>query len=164
MTIHFNADEVLEMAEQIERNGAKFYRQAAQGLPDVGAQQKLLRLAAMEEKHERTFHSLREDLSGREGVVGGFDPTGEAVRYLQAMVNGQVFDLRRDPSERLKGKESVEDVLRMAIGLERDSIVFYQGIRDLVAPGLNREKVEANLKEEMGHLTLLSGELTSLRQ
>ncbi len=164
MAIHFNADEILGIAEQIERNGAKFYRQAAQGFSDVGVQEKLHRLAAMEEKHERTFHSLREDLSGGEGVVGGFDPTGEAAMYLQAIADGQVFDLRRDPSERLKGKESVEDVLQMAIGLERDSIVLYQGIRDLVAPGLNREKVEAIIKEEMGHLTLLSGELTSLRR
>jgi len=164
MTIRFNADEVLEMAEQIEHNGAKFYRQAAQGLPDEGVQQRLLRLAVMEEEHARTFHTLRDDLSGREEVVGGFDPTGEAVRYLQAIVDGQVFDLRQNPTEWLRGEESVEDILRMAIGLERDSILFYQGIREMVTPGMGRDKVEVILKEEMGHLTLLSRELTSLRQ
>ena len=30
MSIVFNADEILEMAEQIERNGAKFYRRASE--------------------------------------------------------------------------------------------------------------------------------------
>ncbi len=164
MTIRFNADEILEMAERIERNGAKFYRKAAQGVSDVGVEQKLLGLAAMEDEHERTFHSLREDLSGKEGVVGGFDPSGEGVRYLQAIADGQVFDLRQDPTEWLTGEESVEDILRMAIGLEKDSIVFYQGIREMVTPGLSKDKVENIIKEEMGHLTLLSGELVALKE
>ena len=35
MVIPFSADEVFEMAEQIERNGAKFYRAAAKKLPVV---------------------------------------------------------------------------------------------------------------------------------
>lgn len=31
MSFNFNADEIFEMAEEIERNGAKFYRKAAEG-------------------------------------------------------------------------------------------------------------------------------------
>ena len=31
----FNADEVFEMAEQIEKNGAKFYRNAAGKFPEL---------------------------------------------------------------------------------------------------------------------------------
>ena len=34
MGITFNANEVFEMAEEIERNGAKFYRQAAEKASD----------------------------------------------------------------------------------------------------------------------------------
>ena len=35
MSYEFNADEVFEIAEQIERNGAKFYRTAAKNVSDV---------------------------------------------------------------------------------------------------------------------------------
>ena len=31
MSVDFNADEIFEMAEQIERNGVKFYNKAAKG-------------------------------------------------------------------------------------------------------------------------------------
>jgi rubrerythrin len=59
MSYDFNADEVFEMAEQLERNGAKFYHDAAEG--DVGQSNKqmLLDLAAMEEAHEKTFKCFR---------------------------------------------------------------------------------------------------------
>jgi len=35
MPIPFNADEVFEMAEQIERNGARFYRAAAEEIAHI---------------------------------------------------------------------------------------------------------------------------------
>ena len=45
MSITFNADEVFEMAEQIERNGAKFYREAATKTSDRQTKDMFLRLA-----------------------------------------------------------------------------------------------------------------------
>ena len=64
MGMPFNADEVFEMAEQIERNGARFYRTAAEKFPEVNPL--LLELAAMEDKHEKTFAAMRSELSGTE--------------------------------------------------------------------------------------------------
>ena len=55
MSIFFNPDEILEMAEQIERNGARFYRQAAQGAQDAGVRELLQKLATMEDGHEKLF-------------------------------------------------------------------------------------------------------------
>ena len=34
MSYNFNADEIFEIAEQIERNGANFYRTAAENITD----------------------------------------------------------------------------------------------------------------------------------
>jgi len=164
MSIRFNADEIFEMAERIERNGARFYRQAAEGFKDADSRQKLFNLAAMEDEHEKIFHSMRADISGQEGVISGFDPNGEAALYLQAIADGKVFDVRKDPTERLTGKETVEDIYRMAIGLEKDSIVFYQGIKEMVPERLGKDRIEAIIKEEMGHITLLSKELVALKQ
>lgn len=162
MTIPFSADEVLQMAEQIERNGSRFYRRAAQGFADSRARQQLLDLAAMEDEHQKVFASMRADLSPQEREPSVPDPYGEAVLYLRGMADGSVFDVRADPSERLTGKETMEDILRTAIGLEKDSIVFYLGLKEIVPERLGRQRIEDIIKEEMGHITVLSQEMASL--
>ena len=63
MTYDFTADDVFEMAEQLERNGAQFYRNAAENAGDSEAKAFLIRLAEMEDAHEKTFALLRSNLS-----------------------------------------------------------------------------------------------------
>jgi rubrerythrin len=162
MSIHFNADEIFEMAEQIERNGAKFYRKVAGKTEEAGVRQMLMDLAAMEDQHEKTFASMRAELSAEDRTPVTFDPEGEAALYLQAMADGYVFDIRADPSETLTGEETTPEVLRIAIGLEKDSIVFYLGIREMVRATLGKDKIDRIIKEEMGHVRDLSHKLASL--
>ncbi|GAG50325.1 unnamed protein product, partial [marine sediment metagenome] len=151
-TIPFSADEIFQMAEQIERNGARFYRRAAQGVTDSRARQLLLDLAAMEDEHEKVFAAMRADLSPREREPTLVDPYGEAVLYLRGMADGHVFDVKVDPVKWLSGKQALEDILRTAIGLEKDSIVFYLGLKDIVPERLGKHRVDAIIKEEMGHI------------
>jgi rubrerythrin len=160
MAIPFNANEVLEMAEEIERNGAKFYRNAAENFPEV--RDVLLDLAAMEDEHLKTFTNMRAELSGTELEEQVFDPDGQAEMYLRVMADGHVFDLRSDPSEQLAGKNTPEEVLKMAIGIERDSIAFYVGLKDAVARRAGKDKVEHIIREEMGHIVTLNRKLQDL--
>ena len=83
MSFDFNADDILEMAEQIEQNGAKFYRKSADGVNDPSSRQLLLNLAAMEDEHEKTFAAMRADLSAAEKETHTFDPENEAALYLK---------------------------------------------------------------------------------
>jgi rubrerythrin len=164
MSILFNADEIFEMAEQIERNGAKFYRKVAEQTADSGSRELLIRLAAMEDEHEKTFAAMRKDLARQEKENVTFDPEGQAALYLRAFADGQVFDIKVDPSERLTGKETMKDILQTAIGLEKDSIVFYLGIKEIVPEELGKGRIDAIIREEMGHVTELSRELASLKK
>ncbi len=161
MSIPFSADEILGIAEQIERNGARFYRKAAETISDSRAGKRLLGLAEMEDAHERVFADMRADLSGKELEPTAGDPWGDAALYLQGIADGNVFDVKQDLSEWLTGKQSKEDILKAAIGIEKDSIVFYTGIKEMVPQELGKDRIEAILKEEMGHLALLSSELSS---
>ena len=157
--ITFNADEIYEMAEQIERNGAKFYRKAAE--PAAGDARELLgRLAAMEDDHEKTFAAMRADLAGAQKQSLTADPDDEGALYLQALVDGKVFG--SDPSEALTGEESMEDILRTAIGLEESSIVFYQVMKQIVPPAAGRDRLDAIIKQEIGHIVDLTGQLDAL--
>ena len=162
MSFEFNADEILEMAEQIERNGARFYRRAAEVVEGQKVAKLLLDLAAWEEGHEKTFASLRAALTDAELQQTTFDPEDETSMYLRAMADGHVFDTKVDPAERLTGEESVEDILKMAIGQEKDSIVFYTGLREMISQTAGRERIDEIIKEEMGHIGFLHREMAAL--
>lgn len=162
MTIPPTADEIFEMAEQTERNGARFYRRAAQGFSDSRAGRLLLDLAAMEDQHEKVFADMRAELLQSEREPRAPDPYGEAILYVRGMADGYVFDVRKDPSERLTGKETIEDILKTAIGLEKDSIAFYLGIKEIVPERLSKQRIDDIIKEEMGHIGILSKEMAAL--
>ncbi len=79
------------------------------------------------------------------------------------MADGYVFDVTTDPTELFTGKETMEHILQKAIGMEKDSIVFYLGMKELVPERLGRDRIDAIIKEEMNHITSLSKQLAPLR-
>jgi rubrerythrin len=50
----------------------------------------------------------------------------------------------------------------MAIGVERDSIAFYVGLKEAVSRKAGKDKVEDIIKEEMGHIVALNEILQDL--
>ena len=131
MGMPFSADEVFEMAEEIERNGAKFYRAAAEKLPEV--EKIFLKLAEMEDEHLKTFMAMRKELSGTELEQPVYDPDDEAQMYLQVMADGRVFNVKTDPAKKLAGIQTPQAALNMAISAEKDSIAFYAGLKETVS-------------------------------
>lgn len=161
MSLFFSADEIFEMAEQIERNGAMFYRAAADKFSSM--RQLLLDLAAMEDEHEKTFAAMRTQLTGEEQQSDVFDPDGQAQMYLRSFSDGHVFDIKADPVEQLGALETPEDLLKKAIELEKDSIVFYIGLKELVPPKAGKSRVQTIIEEEMRHVAVLHGKLVDLK-
>ncbi len=158
MSYDFSADNIFEMAEQMERNGAKFYRKSAENAADPSVKKLLLQIAAMEDAHEKTFAALRADLTNEEKKATVFDPEGESVVYLRAMADTKVF------FEKEIDVSSIQEVFKAAILAEKDSIVFYLGMKDLVPDKLGRNKLDIIIKEEMGHIRILSNELIALNK
>ncbi len=158
MAYVFNMNEILEMAEQIERNGAAFYRNAAKGISDSQKSEYLLELAQMEDQHEKTFASLRAQLSEKEKIPTIFDPEDETVLYLRALADTRVF------FEKKIDTSSMEEILKEALTAEKDSIVFYLGMKDLVPEKFGKEKIDSIIKEEMAHIKLLGKKLVELKK
>ena len=158
-----NADEILKIAEQIERNGIAFYEKAAERF-QAEEQRTLLGLANMERTHERTFAAMRRELADADAGFEAFDPEGEAERYLAALADGQIFDLKADPVALLGQRESVRGILELAIRLEKDSVVFYVAIKAAVPESLGKNRIEKIINEEMDHVALLYGILASLEK
>ncbi len=161
MSISFNAKDIFEIAKRIERNGAAFYRKAAECATDPDVKQMLLNLAAMEDNHFDSFDEIEKALSPDESRPTAFDPDDMSIRYLEAIADGKVFDLKVKPADMLKGDEPLESIINTAIGLEKDSIVFYLGIRKLVPKAMGIDKIDDIIREEMSHVAILSGWLKS---
>jgi len=157
MSYNFNADDVFEMAEQIEKNGAMFYRNASAGVADPDAKRFLLDLAAMEDDHANTFAGMRKRLGESETAPTVFDPSNEAAAYLKALADTRVF------FEKEVDTGSLEAILKAAILAEKDSIVFYLGMKDLVPENLGQSHLDNIIKEEMSHIKLLSHRLVANR-
>lgn len=164
MALQFNADEILQIAEQIERNGSRYYRKAATGTADAQVKQVLGGLAVMEDRHERIFADLRKQLSDKEREDTVYDPQGETEAYLRALADGCVFDVDADPAEQLSGRETPEEIFTKAIQLEKDSIVFYLGIKDMVSENLGKKRIDDIIQEEMSHISTLSEQLRRVRR
>jgi rubrerythrin len=157
MSYEFNAEEIFMMAEQIESNGAKFYREAAENVSGSEAKELLLGLAGMEDEHEKTFQIMRSQLTQKEKEATVFDPAGEAAQYLKALADTRVF------FEKAIDLSSMKEILKAAIVAEKDSIAFYLGMKDAVPEKFGKQKIEAIIKEEMYHIRLLSKELVAFK-
>ena len=153
MGFAFNADEVFEMAERLEQNGAKFYREAAANVADPKSKTILIQLAQMEEEHEKTYKALRARLKEDDKTATVFDPENEGVQYLRALADTRVFFQAKIDLK------SMQEISKAAIQAEKDSIVFYLGMKEVVPKGFGEKRIDDIIREEMAHITLLSKQL-----
>ena len=158
MNYDFNADNIFEIAQQMEQNGAAFYRDAAGSVDDSDVKDFLLEFAAMEVEHEKTFINLRKELTAAEKASTIFDPNDESALYLKALADTRVFFKKEIDTS------SVEEIFKSAITAEKDSIIFYLGMKDLVPESLGKDRMDAIIKEEMGHIKILSQKLAALKR
>ncbi len=158
--ITFTAGEVFEMAEQIERDGARFYKDAAEFATE-GRKALLLRLAKMEEDHEYVFSELHEALAEHEKKSISSDAKDQGVLYLRAMVDGKIF--QNDVSRETLAGMNLENILKVAINLEKDSIIFYQCIRErAIATPETAQRIGVIIQQEIGHILELTKQLETL--
>jgi rubrerythrin len=52
--------------------------------------------------------------------------------------------------------------LLVAIGMEKDSITFYVGLRESVLPKAGKDKIDDIIKQEYSHIQTLSAKLHQL--
>jgi rubrerythrin len=156
MALNFTADEVFEMAEHLERNGAEFYNDAAESVEKGKLQDLFYTLSEWEIKHEKIFSGLRKDLSSKEQSLITFDPDSESTRYLKSLVEGMVS------FEHTLKADSPEEILTAAIESEKDAVSFYIAMRNAVPEALGKSKIDQIIKEEAAHAKVLGEQLGKL--
>jgi rubrerythrin len=160
MKLYFNADEVFEMAEDIERQGASFYTKAAGLFSDADIKNLLEGLSKMEISHEKAFKKMRSDILN--DAFKGYDPDEMAIAYIHAFTEGKVFAKGADMCDALNAKSTLSEILKMAIEAEKNSILFYTGIKKALPETMAKDAIEDIIAEEMKHIVMLTGKLTSI--
>lgn len=161
MVITYTADEIFEMAEESERNAAEFYREAAERSSNEETRKLLLDMSATEIEHLETFQNMREKLVAEEGM-SIFDPLGRSTMFLQAMADARTWEGRVNPTRELSGNETAKEIVEIALEAEKEMVVFYVGLKDLVYFKAGKDKVEEIIIEELEHISALLKKLKSL--
>lgn len=159
MGISFNADEVFQMAMDIERNGEAYYRKAYEIVGDPKVKQVMMRLAEEEKKHYGVFRDLRDSLPSDSTRPTVSDPDGVEGLYLDALVRSRLFN---DAEEARRVASSVKgelEALKAALRFEKDTILFFQSMKDLTREDLGRDNIDLLIEEEYRHVIEISAEI-----
>lgn len=152
MSIAFSGSELINIAIGIERRGITFYDIMAKSTDNEMARAVFEGLVSMEREHLKLFQEML-DKTGEEMPPEA--STHEYNDYLQALVDDAVFTDDMITSEMATQADSDIEALEMAIGGEKDSILFYYEMRDIM-PRQTLPMINAVIAEEKSHLQQLS--------
>jgi rubrerythrin len=162
MPERFNADEVFNMAVKIETNGAEFYRKAAALQEDEKNRNFLNGLAKMEDRHKKVFEEMRHAFTEKGMGEETFDPDGEGSAYLHALAAAHGGEGSPKVADSLTGSETMKQILDIAIDLEKKSILYYVGLRELVPQSLGKDTIDKIITEEHKHVAQISQVLSRM--
>lgn len=147
--IVFSVREVIEQAVQTEKLGYEFYTALADRFKDNEETRKFfITLASKELRHEKMFEDLMN-------FVKDESPENweEVSHYLRAVVESAFFLGEEKATAFLKKTNSVNDAVNFAIGFEKETLLYYIGVRDGIR---EKEVVDEIINEERTHITWLN--------
>ncbi len=163
MTIEFSADEVYEMGMDIEKNGEAYYRKAAELAKDEAIKAIFVDLMEQEMEHYKTFKELRESLSGKSTAPTVADPEDQSYLYLNALVKSRLFSNEHE-AEALATKVKDEmEALRAAMSFEKDTILFFLSMKDMVSDEKGKSEIDRLINEEHKHVVRISKAIDELK-
>jgi len=162
MARKLSADQVLEVAEQMERSAVKFYRRAAGVCDDPKVCRLFVDLARWERQHVRVFSEMRSRLSGpSKSSPGG--QNRELGRFVLEQMDQSppkpalppIFGDCEYPSNDLVGGWTKVMVLKTAIQKEKDTISYFTSLKNLIPGRHNIRVIKAVICEEERHMKIL---------
>ncbi|MFA4991217.1 MAG: ferritin family protein [Candidatus Omnitrophota bacterium] len=148
----FSAAEVVEMGIEIEKNGRDFYNGVIGTIKSQNAKDTFKYLAGEEAKHILTFEGILKD-------VKKYEPSeaypGEYFAYLKALSEEHVFTKKDQGSGLARKVKDEKEAIELGIGLEKDSILFYEGMKKVVLED-DHGLIDRLIEQEHDHLRKLS--------
>jgi rubrerythrin len=152
MSVIFSGSELLEVALGIEKNGAAFYQALAERTANNHTRAIYEHLALEETRHQKTLQGILDK-------VGRYQPSQDYAEdyylYLKSLVDSSVFSDAAQARKIAAQTSSPAQALDIGIKAEKDSILFYTEMKNLVKPA-DHPVIDNIINEERGHLNQLS--------
>ena len=152
MSIVFSPSELINIAIGIECSGITFYDIMARTTENETARDIFEEFVAMERGHLNMFQEMLAGISDKPSPE---TKTSEYQDYLQALIDDAVFTNDALMSEMAMQADSDVKALELGISAEKDSILFYHEMKD-VLPRNAVPTVERIIAEEKSHLQQLT--------
>ena len=151
----FTAEEILDMAIRIERNGEQIYRDAIAKAANPRMASLLGWMADEEKQHAQFFLEMKENIN-----TPVSDPIADAFGYeiLDKLMGNQSFSLEEVDFGKI---EQVKDLIGVFIEFEEDTILFYQMLESFIQDDGVRQELRRVIDEENRHIRKLKDFLVS---
>ena len=142
----FEIIEIIDLALQIEKNGERLYRNALKRVTNPAVYTLLQKLADEELDHVEWFSNLRQKIKSPTDNPELVE-TGKAI--LNSILGDQSFSLKDVDFSKI---DRVDDLMKLAMEFEKDTILFYELIRPLIENTEELEHLDKIIAEENQHI------------
>lgn len=147
----FSGSEIAQLGIQIEKNGRDFYNAMARKVKNPSASEILKFLSGEEERHISVFQKILDS-------VEKYEPAevypGEYFAYMNALAGEYVFTQENKGEEAAGAIASDKEAVETGIRAEKDSIIFYEGMKRVI-PKKDLGIINELISQEQGHLRQL---------
>ena len=149
------AAEALKWALEIEKNGEVFYNEVAAKSADLEVKALFEDLAVQERGHYRVFQKMLERVRPDPDLSSVGVQYEEYQTYLQVALDQALFAGPDKGLTLAKQAQDRETALRAAIGFEKDTLLFFYDLREMVSE-VERGALSDVILEEKTHLRRLA--------
>ena len=155
--IPFSAEETLKIAIEIEENGSQFYEGMIPEVEDTEIEDLFKDLATQEIDHKKTF----QEMLGEAKIERGQDINSLLYgkledSYLEALADSKIFNPVNENIQAAKRVDNRDELMAIAIPLEKDTILYYYEILETAASTKDQELIKKIIEEEKTHVKRLA--------
>lgn len=151
----FSLKDIIDIAGQIEQNGERVYRRAAEKIEDPSLRSLLQWLADEEANHLEWFEALKDNIADT-----GEHP--EQAKFGRDLLQNAVgtHSLALEDAD-FSAMEQVQDLINLVMEFENDTVLFYKMLQPLIEDQKTLEQLHAIIQEEEDHADRLKAFLNS---
>ncbi|MCM8764309.1 MAG: ferritin family protein [Candidatus Omnitrophica bacterium] len=149
---YLNEDELFKVAMNIENQGIEFYENAFKKAAIEKAADIFRFLHNEEKRHYEIFKKM--DLEIKQVKFRPEEIDEEISLYLRSLVDSGIFE-KILPKEQWQGIDD-KQALNIGIQVEKTSILFYSGIKEITEVLSSQPALDKIIKEEKNHLIVLT--------
>lgn len=145
----FSLGEIVDLAIQIEKNGERSYRKAQNEVNSSELASILEWLAKDEKEHEKWFTEMKKGIDEKIEDPK-LDEMGREI--LNTVLGEQAFSMDDADFSRIK---DINTLFEISIEFEKDTILFYEMIKDFIDDRKVLAGIDRIIKEERKHVKRL---------